>query len=102
MCASFVLLANGATGHKVVDKYGKPWPPKIAFNNGFGTETSEVAREGRGMDGVKERGSSRRWYVHPTLVVEVPIVESPVGERGTWEERGIVGQVLNGTKHEGI
>ena len=42
------------------------------------------------------------WYVHPTLVVEVSIVESPVGERGAWEERGIVGQILNGMKYERI
>ena len=102
MCASFVLLANSATSDKVVDKYGKPRPPKIAFNNGLGTETSEVAREGRGMNGVKERGPSGRWYIHPTFIVEVSIVESPVGERGMWEERGIIGQVLNGLKYEGI
>ena len=102
MCASFVLLANGTTGNEVIDKHGKPRPTKIAFNNGLGTETSEVAREGRRMDGMEERGSSRWWYVHPTLVVEVAIVESPVGERGAWEERGIIGQILNGAKHERI
>ena len=51
---------------------------------------------------MKERGSSRWWHVHPTLVVEVSIVESPVGERGVWEERGIIGQILNGTKYERI
>ena len=102
MCASFVLLENSTTSDKVVDKYRKSWPPKITFNNGLGMEMSEVAREGRGMDGVKERGLSGRWYIHSTFIVEVSIVESPVGERGTWEERGIIRQVLNGMKYKGI
>ena len=46
VCASLVLLANGAASNKVIDKYRKPRPPRIAFYNGLGTETSEMAREG--------------------------------------------------------
>ena len=79
MCTGLVLLADGTAGNKVVDEHRKPRPPKIAFNNGLGVKTSEVAREGRGMDGVKERGSSGRWYIHSAFIVEVSIVKSPVG-----------------------
>ena len=53
MCTGLVLLANGAAGNEVVDKHRKSWPPEVMFNNGFGMETSEVTREGGGMDGVE-------------------------------------------------
>ena len=62
-------MANGAAGHKVVDEHRKPRPPKIMFNNSLGAKASEVAQEGGGMDGVKERGSGRGWYVHPSFIV---------------------------------
>ena len=84
MCANLILLANGAAGNKVIDEDGKSRPPKVAFNDGFGTETSEMARERRGMDGMKERGAGGWWYIHSTFVVEVSIVESPVSEGRTW------------------
>ena len=90
VCANLVLLANGTTGDEVIDEYRKSWPPKIVFNNGFGAKTSKVAREGRGVDGVKQRGPSRWWYIHAALIVEVAIVKSPVDERRTGKERGTV------------
>ena len=40
MCAGLILLANGATGDEVVDEDGKSWPPKVAFDDGFGAEPS--------------------------------------------------------------
>ena len=49
----FVLLTNGTAGNEVVDKYRKSRPPEVAFNNCFGTEASEVAREGRRVEGVE-------------------------------------------------
>ena len=55
MSASLVLLANGTASNEVVDKHGEARPPKVPFNNGLGAKTPEVARKGRGMDGVKER-----------------------------------------------
>ena len=90
MCANFVLLANSAAGNKVIDKDGKSRPPKVAFNNGLDAKTSEMARERRGMDGMKERGTGGRWYVHSTFIVEVSVVKSPVSEGGTWEEGCII------------
>ena len=80
MCAGLVLLANGAAGHKVVDKHGKFWPPKISFNNGFSTKTAEVAQEGGRMDGVKEKRPSGWRYIHTTLIVKMSIVKSPVSK----------------------
>ena len=53
MCVNLVLLANGTTGDEVIDEYRESRPPKIVFNNSFGTKSSEVARKGRRMDGVK-------------------------------------------------
>ena len=69
MRASFVLLANGATSDEVIDENGESRPPKVSFHNGLGAEASKMAREGRGMDGMKERGTGGRWYIHSTLVV---------------------------------
>ena len=43
VCASLVLLANGAASNKVIDKYRKSWPPKVTFNNGLGMKMSKVA-----------------------------------------------------------
>ena len=43
MCADLVLLANSATGDEVIDEDGKSGPPKVAFDNGFGAEPSEMA-----------------------------------------------------------
>ena len=40
VCADLILLANGATGDKVVDEDGKSRPPKVALNDGFGAEPS--------------------------------------------------------------
>ena len=91
MCANFILLANGAAGNKVIDEYGKSRPLKVAFNDSLGAKSSEMARERRGMDGMKERGTSGRWYIHSTLVVEVSVVKSPVSEGGTWEEGCFIG-----------
>ena len=90
MCTDFVLLADGTASNKVIDEDGKSRPPKVAFNDGFGAKTSEMARERRGMDGVKERGAGGWWYIHATFIVEVSIVKSPVSERGTWEEGGTI------------
>ena len=86
MCANLILLANGAAGDKVVDEDGKSRPPKVAFNDSFGAKTSEMAREGRGMDRVKERGTGGRWHIHSTLVVEVSVVKSPVSEGRAWKK----------------
>ena len=69
MCASLILLANGTAGNKVVDEDGKSRPPKVMFNYSLGAKTSKMAREGRGMDRVKERGTGGRWYIHSTFVV---------------------------------
>ena len=69
MCTGLVLLADGTAGNKVVDEHRKPWPPKIAFNNSLGAKASEVAQEGGGMDGVKERGLGGGWHVHPPFIV---------------------------------
>ena len=90
MCANLVLLADGAAGNKVIDEDGKSRPPKVAFNDGLGAKASEMARERRGMDGMKERGTGGWWYIHSTLVVEVSVVKSPVSEGGAWEERCII------------
>ena len=49
----FVLLTNGTASNEVVDKHGESWPLEVTFNNSLSTEASEVAREGRGMDGVE-------------------------------------------------
>ena len=43
MCADLILLANGTTGDKVVDKDGKSRPPKVALDYGFGAKSSEMA-----------------------------------------------------------
>ena len=91
MCADFVLLANGATGDKVIDEDGKPWPPEVAFDDGLGTEPSEMAQDRGGMDGVQERGTSGWWYIHTTLVVEVSIVKGPVGEGGSGKKGSFSG-----------
>ena len=69
MCASLILLANGTAGNKVVDEDGKSRPPKVTFNYSLGAKTSKMAREGRGMDRVEERGMGGRWYIHTTFVV---------------------------------
>ena len=90
MCTGSVLLANGAARNKVIDENGKSRPPKVAFNDGLGAKTSEMAQERRGMDGMKERGTGGRWYVHSTFIVEVSVVKSPVSEGGTWEEGCII------------
>ena len=90
MCANFVLLADGAASNEVIDEDGKSRPPKVVFNDGPGAKTSEVTRERGGMDGVEERGTGGRWYIHATFIVEVSIVKSPVSEGGTWEERCII------------
>ena len=65
VCASFVLLANGTTGNEVIDEDGKSRPPKVSFNDGLGAEASKMAREGRGMDGMKERGAGGGTYMRP-------------------------------------
>ena len=69
MCASLILLANGTAGNKVVDEDGKSRPPKVTFNYSLGAKMSKMAREGRGMDRVEERGTGRWWYIHTTFVV---------------------------------
>ena len=86
MCANLVLLADGTACDEIINEYRKSWPPKITFNNGFGAKTSEMAREGRGMDRVKERGTGGRWHIHSTLVVEVSVVKSPVSEGRAWKK----------------
>ena len=43
MCAGFVLLADGAASNEVVDEDRKSRPPKVAFNDGLGAKTSEMA-----------------------------------------------------------
>ena len=50
MCADLILLANGAAGDKVVDKDRKSRPPKVAFDDGFGTKPSEMTRYRGGME----------------------------------------------------
>ena len=52
MRANLILLANGATGDEVVDEDGKSRPPKVTFDDGFGTEPSEMTRDRGGMDGM--------------------------------------------------
>ena len=49
---NFVLLAYSATGDKFGDKNGEARPPKVTFNNGLGTEVTEVAGEGGIVDRV--------------------------------------------------
>ena len=102
VCASLVLLADGATGDKVVDKHRESQPPEITFNNGLGAKTSKVAREGRRMDRVKQQGTSGWRYIHPILIVKVSIVKSPVSEGRTREKGGIIRQILNGTEYERV
>ena len=102
MCVDLILLANGATGDKVVDEDGKSWPPKVALDNGLGAKSSEMARDRGGMDGVQERGASGWRYIHLTLVVEVSIVKGPVGERGSGEKGCFIRQVLDSTKDERV
>ena len=102
MCTSLVLLANGAAGNEVIDEDRKSRPPKVTFNDGLGAEASKMARERRGVDGMKERRTGGRWYIHAALIIEVSVVKSPVSKGGTWEEGSIVRQVLNSTKYEGI
>ena len=53
MCANLVLLADGTACDEIINEYRKSRPPEITFNNGFGAKTSEVAREGGRVDGVK-------------------------------------------------
>ena len=91
MRASLILLANGAASNKVIDKHRKSRPPKVTFDNGFGAKSSKMTRKGGRMDGVQERRTSRWWYIHSTLVVEVSIVKSPVGEGGSVEKRCVIG-----------
>ena len=91
MCADLILLANGATGDKVVDEDGKSRPPKVALDDGLGAKSSEMARDRGGMDGVEERGASGWWYIHSTFVVEVSVVKSPVGEGGSGKKRCVIG-----------
>ena len=69
VCNSLILLANCTAGNEVVNEDGKSRPPKVTLNDSFGAKTSKMAREGRGMERVEERGASRRRYVHSTLVV---------------------------------
>ena len=102
MCANFILLANGTAGNKVVDEDRKSRPPEVTFNDSLGAKSPEMARERRGMDRVKERGTGGRWYIHPTLVVEVSVVKNPVSEGRTWKKGCIIRQVLNGTKYKGV
>ena len=91
MCADFVLLANGATGNKVIDEDGKPRPPEVAFDDSFGAEPSEMARGRGGVDGVQERGTSGWWYIQTTLVIEVSVVKGPVGEGGSGKKGSFSG-----------
>ena len=102
MCADFVLLADSATGDKVIDEDGKPWPPEVAFDDSFGAESSEMAQDRGGMDGVQERGTSGWWYIHTTLVVEVSVVKGPVGEGGPGKKGRFIGQVLDSTEDERV
>ena len=69
MSMDLVLLANGTASDKVVNKHRESRPPEVTFNNSFGVKTSEVTREGRGMDGVEQGGSSRGWYIHLSLII---------------------------------
>ena len=91
MCANLVLLANGAAGNKVVDKDGKSGPPKVAFDDGFGSKASKMARDRGGMYGVQERGTSGWRYIHTTLVVEVSVVKGPVSEGGSGKKGCFIG-----------
>ena len=61
-----------------------------------------MARDGGGMDGVQERGTSGWRYIHTTLVVEVPVVKSPVGKGGSGEKGCFTGEVLDSTKDKRV
>ena len=102
MCADLVLLADSAASNEVIDEDGKSGPPKVTLNDGLGAEASKMTRERRGMDGMKERRTGGRWYIHSTFIVEVSVVKSPVGKGGTWEEGSTLRQVLNSAKYKGI
>ena len=102
MCADLILLANGAAGDKVVDEDGKSWPPEVALDDSLGAEPSEMARGRGGMDGVQERGTSGRRYIHTTLVVEVSVIKGPVGEGRPGKKGCFIGQVLDSTKDERV
>lgn len=46
MCVDFVLLANGTIYNEVVDECGQPGPPEVSFYEGFGAESSCMAKGG--------------------------------------------------------
>ena len=48
----FVLLADGTPCNKIGDEDREARPPEIPLEDGFGAKTSQVAQEGRIMDGI--------------------------------------------------
>ena len=51
---NFVLMTYSATRDKLRDKNRVARPPEVTLNDGFSTEATKVAQEGRVMDGVEQ------------------------------------------------
>ena len=102
MSVGFVLLANGAASDEVLHKGRETRPPEIPFQKRFGARDTHVPRQGRGMDRVEQSRASRRGYEHTIAEVKMPVIEGPVGERGTGEQGRALVQSSESFQHEGI
>ena len=53
VCVGLVLLADGASGDKVLYEGGETRPPEILFQDHFGMKDTHVTRQRGGVDGVE-------------------------------------------------
>ena len=97
-----VLLAYSTSSDKVVDEGRESWPPEVTFHEGFGTKSAGMS-EGRGfMKGGDERLANVGGDVHPILVIKGVVLEHPVGEGGSGEQRISFFKVVESSNDEGV
>ena len=85
MMVYLVLLACGAARDKGIDKGGQTRPPEVTFDDGPGAETPCMSGGGGFVQGANKGAAGRRWYIHPSLKVEVAVLKGPVSEGRTRE-----------------
>ena len=97
-----VLLAYGTASDEVVDEGRESWPPEVVFHKGFGAKLAGVSEGWGFMKGSDERLMDVGGNVHTTLVIEGVVLECPVRERGSGEQRVSFFEVLESSYDKGI
>ena len=102
MGVSLMLLTDRAAGNEIFDEGGETWPPKVLFKDGFGMENTHVAREGGGVDRMKQSRLGRGGNEHAVVEIEMAIIVGPVRERGLGEQGRSSGECGESFKYKQV